>query len=224
VDCRNLTRTSRANHPGLDEPLRLKRRTGAIRRPSLIPARTAVGDRIRTALVRSAQQAERWTPAAHWARLNPSHDAVDLSRNEISVPSSIPPTGRDPGGPGRVQRDRTSTRKPIKGEVRAATGPIVRLSVPLRIRRPQVRVLPSAPQNAPFCRTFVLPFSADIPLVPPSVPPSGRRSVFQRRRRTPPGIRRSTRNRFSWQFLGRRLRSLSRRAPSYRPCSYPARD
>ena len=66
-----------------------------------------------------------------------------------------------------------------------------------------------------------MPFSADIPLVPPSVPPSGRRSVFERRRRTPPGIRRSCRARFSRQFLGQRLRSLSRQAPPYRPHSHP---
>jgi len=78
----------RANHPGLDEPLRPKRRTSAIPRPSLIRARTVVGDRSRTALVRSAERAERWTPAAHRAWLNPSHDAVDLSQNEVSVPPS----------------------------------------------------------------------------------------------------------------------------------------
>jgi hypothetical protein len=59
VDCCNVTRTSRANHPGLDEPLRLKKRTDAIPRPSLNRARTVVGDPNRTALVRSAERAER---------------------------------------------------------------------------------------------------------------------------------------------------------------------
>jgi hypothetical protein len=70
------------------EPLRLKRRAGAILRLSLI---RAVGHRISTALLRSRSRAERWTPAAHLARLDPSHDAVDVSWREVSVPPSIPP-------------------------------------------------------------------------------------------------------------------------------------
>jgi hypothetical protein len=38
------------------------------------------------------------------------------------------------------------------GQVRAVTGPMVRLNVPLRIRRSQVRVLTSAPKKAPQTR------------------------------------------------------------------------
>ena len=106
----------RANHPGLDEPLRLKRRTGVIPRSSLTRARTVVGVRIRTAHLRAAERAEKgWTSAEHLARLDPSHDDVDGARNNVSVPPSIPPMRWEPGGPERVQRDRTSTRKPIKG-------------------------------------------------------------------------------------------------------------
>ncbi len=138
-------------------------------------------------------------------------------RRRLSVPPSVPPTGRGSGRLGQVVPRLVYSGKAVsKGRMgrngiyrdaewsptnqkAAGSSPAERTTNYLQKRDFFLAVaqLTSHSYHRPYHRVVS-------------------RSVFERHRRTPPGIRRSRRDRVSWQFPGQRLRFLSRRTPS--PC------